>query len=168
MRHVVGIAEMRISADKEDELVTHALGSCLGVAIYDPVAGVGGLLHVMLPLSTIDPEKAAANPCMFIDTGVPALFRACYEAGARKQRLRVHVAGGAATTMAARPGGNGSALGDYFQIGKRNFLMLRKLLWKNGVLLHGFDVGGTHSRTMALAIGTGEVTVFAQGSAFRL
>lgn len=154
-KHVVGIADMKISKQPGDELVTYALGSCLGIAIYDPVACVGGLLHVMLPLSTIDPTKAAANPCMFVDTGVPKLFLDAYKAGAAKQRLQVRVAGGAYT------GDNEEQ--DHFQIGKRNVIMLRKLLWKNGVILHAQDVGGTQSRTMSLVIGTGEVTLRSSG-----
>lgn len=156
MRYIVGVADMKVSGDADDQIVTHALGSCLGIAIHDPVARVGGLLHVMLPLSTIDSEKAKANPCMFVDTGVPKLFIDCYKAGAQKQRLVVKVGGGACL--------HGSDDDDYFQIGKRNFIMLRKLLWKNGVLLNAHDVGGNESRTMSLDIETGEVTIKANGS----
>jgi chemotaxis protein CheD len=140
---------MKISSQPGDQLVTYALGSCLGIAIHDPVVNVGGLLHVMLPLSTIDPAKAAENPSMFVDTGVPQLFISCYKAGAQKQRLVVKVAGGASVHI--------DEAEDHFQIGKRNFVMLRKLLWKNGVLLKAHDVGGAHSRTMMLDIGSGTV-----------
>lgn len=156
MRYVVGVADMKISAQPDDQLVTYALGSCLGIAIHDPVVHVGGLLHVMLPLSTIDPAKATENPAMFVDTGVPRLFLACYQAGAQKQRLIVKVAGGASV--------HGDEVDDHFQIGKRNFVMLRKLLWKNGVLLQAHDVGGTHSRPMTLTIGNGEVSLKTHGS----
>lgn len=155
MKHIVGIADMVISANRDDEIVTHALGSCLGLTIYDPVACVGGMLHVMLPDSTIDSAKAAANPYMFVDTGVPRLFLDCYKAGAQKSRLVVKVAGGAST---------GGDREDYFQIGKRNFVALRKLLWKNGVLLDAYDVGGTTSRGMVLMMGTGEVQMRINGS----
>jgi chemotaxis protein CheD len=151
VKHIVGVADMKVSVQPGDQLITYALGSCLGIAIHDPEAGVGGLLHVMLPLSTIDPAKAAENPFMFVDTGVPKLFLSCYKARAQKQRLVVKVAGGASV--------HGDEADDFFQIGKRNFIMLRKLLWKNGVLLKTHDVGGTHSRTMALDIGTGNVTL---------
>lgn len=151
MKHIVGVADMKIATQPGDQLVTYALGSCLGIAIHDAVASVGGLLHVMLPLSTIDLEKAGENPYMFVDTGVPRLFLACYQAGAQKQRLVVKVAGGASV--------HGEAADDHFQIGKRNFVMLRKLLWKNGVLLHAHDVGGTHSRALTLTIGSGAVTL---------
>ncbi len=158
MRHIVGVADMVISGQSGDVIVTHALGSCLGITVHDPVAQVGGMLHVMLPLSTIDPQKAAETPSMFVDTGVPRLFIECYRAGAQKARLELKVAGGACLRRDNEDD-------DFFQIGKRNFVMLRKLLWKNGVLISGEDVGGGHSRTMSLEIGTGQVTIATDGVA---
>ena len=160
MRQIVGVADMKIAAKQGDELITYALGSCLGITIYDPRVGVGGMLHVMLPQSNIDPSKAAENPYMFVDTGVPKLFLDCYQEGAEKQRLIVKVAGGASV--------HGDESKDQFQIGKRNFVMLRKLLWKNGVLLKAHDVGGTHARTMTLNIETGEVTLKIRGETTHL
>lgn len=146
---VIGIAEMVVSPDPGEVLVTYALGSCLGVAAHDPVAGVGGLIHLMLPDSTIDAVRARDHPLMFVDTGVPRLFRALYGIGADKRRLVVTVAGGASAT---------SEGADRFQIGKRNWQMLRKLFWRNGVLVHAHDVGGVQtSRTMSLHVGTGVV-----------
>ena len=161
MKLTVGVADLRVSANPEDILITHALGSCLGIVVYDPVAVVGGLLHVMLPLSTIDPDKARDNPCTFVDTGVPRLFVECYRLGAVKQRMVVKVAGGACVQQST----NGD---DYFQIGKRNIVMLRKLLWRNGVLLSAEDVGGTHSRTLSLHVGTGQVLVRSGNSEYEL
>ena len=156
MKHVVGVADMKISMNKEDSLTTYALGSCLGITVYDPVALIGGMVHVMLPLSTLAPDKAGMNPCMFVDTGVPRLFLDCYKAGAHKERLIVKAAGGACV--------RGDEEDDFFQIGKRNFVMLKKLLWKNNVLLKAFDVGGTQARTLSLDIGTGEVTLRIDGN----
>jgi chemotaxis protein CheD len=153
---VVGIAELRLSADPSERLVTYALGSCLGIAIHDPVARVAGLLHAMLPTSTIDAEKARRTPAMFVDTGVPLLFRESYKLGARKERMIVRVAGGAFS------GPDEST--DQFQIGKRNVIALRKLLWKNGVLLHAHDVGGVQtSRTVYLEVASGLFTIRSNG-----
>jgi chemotaxis protein CheD len=149
MKHVIGIADMKISTRDEDVLVTYALGSCLGITVYDPVARVGGMIHVMLPLSSVNPEKAKSNPWMFVDTGVPELFKACYKAGAKKERMVLRVAGGASI--------QNNENSDQFQIGKRNFLMLRKLLWKNNVLIDASDVGDRHSRTMSLDMSNGDV-----------
>lgn len=155
MRIVVGIADMKLSSARGDQIITHALGSCLGITVYDPVAAVGGMLHVMLPQSSIDEAKAADNPSMFVDSGVPRLFQEAYRLGAQKTRIEVRVAGGAATQTFGDD--------DYFQIGKRNMVMLRKLLWKNGVMIKAEDVGGTASRTMLLDLQTGAVTLKIQG-----
>jgi chemotaxis protein CheD len=150
--YAVGIADMRVSSRRGDRLITYALGSCLGIAVYDPVALVGGLLHVMLPLSAINPDKALENPSMFVDTGVPHLFRACYAAGAVKERMVVKVAGGAYSGEHAQD--------DRFQIGQHNVVVLRRLLRKNGVRLHAQDIGGWQtSRTMLLQIDSGDVIV---------
>src|ERR1700677_635414 len=92
---VVGVADMVVSNDTSAEIVTYSLGSCLGITIYDPVKKIGGLLHIMLPDSTIDAAKAMSAPFMFVDTGVPRLFHAAYNLGADRNRLAVKVAGGA-------------------------------------------------------------------------
>jgi chemotaxis protein CheD len=151
---VVGVGDMVISNDPGALLVTYALGSCIGVTIYDPVARVGGLLHFMLPTSETNKEKAAANPAMFGDSGVPLLFKACYEKGAVKDRLVVCAAGGA------------EILADesHFKIGSRNRTLLRKLFWKNNVLLAADDTGGTSSRTLSLNMADGSVMIRSQGS----
>ncbi len=153
---IVGVGDVRVSADPEDRLITYALGSCLGITVHDPVTLVGGLLHVMLPTGTIDPAKMQAKPAMFVDSGVPMLFKECYRLGAKKERMIVKVAGG------AHAGANESE--DRFQIGKRNILALRKLLWKNGVLIHAQDTGGVQtSRTMWLSMATGAVSLKVNG-----
>jgi chemotaxis protein CheD len=144
---VVGIGDCQVSKDPESVIVTYALGSCIGLMIHDPVAGVGGLLHFMLPESSLDLAKAEKNPFMFADTGIPALFRSAYQLGADKRRLVVSVAGGA--QMMDTQGA--------FNIGKRNVLMMRKILWKAGVMVHAEEVGGMTSRTIRLDIGTGKV-----------
>ena len=154
---VVGVADLRLASGAGERLITYALGSCLGIVIHDPVARVAGLLHAMLPDSAIDRAKAERNPAMFVDTGVPLLFRESYRLGAKKERIVVKVAGG------AHSGATEDA--DQFQIGKRNLLMLRKLLWKNNVLLHAHDVGGCQtSRTLVVDVATGAVTVRSQGA----
>jgi chemotaxis protein CheD len=144
---IVGGADCQVSRDNQASLVTYALGSCIGIAIYDPLARVGGMLHFMLPESSLDPEKARLNPYMFADTGVPLLFRRAYGEGADKRRLVVRVAGGAQVIEG----------GGMFNIGKRNYLAVRKLLWKAGVLIHAEAVGGNESRTIKLEIGSGRM-----------
>jgi chemotaxis protein CheD len=146
---VVDIADSAVCKDPAVTLITYSLGSCIGVSIWDPVALVGGMLHYMLPESALSPEKAKSNPAMFCDTGIPKLFRAAYELGAVKSRLVVKIAGGSQLLD-----DNGT-----FNIGKRNYLALRKIFWKNGVLIEAENVGGSISRTVRLEVGTGRVTV---------
>jgi chemotaxis protein CheD len=155
VKHTVGVADMKVSNRLEDVLITYALGSCLGITVFDPIAKVGGLLHVMLPSAEMHQEKARQNPYMFVDTGVPRLFQESYKLGARKERMVVKVAGGAA----AKDDEN-----DSFQIGKNNFLMLRKLFWKNGVLISAQEVGGKDSRTLWIEVATGEVVLKVNGA----
>ncbi len=140
---------MKVSNQPDHLLVTHALGSCIGVAIFDPLARVGGILHYMLPDSSLDPTRAAENPFMFADTGLPCLFRNCYALGAVKGRLQVKVAGG------------GQVLGgqEHFQIGRRNYAALRRIFLKNNVLVDKEDVGGAKARTLFLEMATGRVWV---------
>ena len=155
MKHIVGVADMKIISQPGDIIVTHALGSCLGIAIHDPCSYVGGILHVMMPLSNANPEKAKANPCMFVDTGLPAFFREAYTSGAVKGRLIVKVAGGA----------NVQNIGnDRFAIGKRNYTILKKLLWKNGIMIAAEDTGGCCARTMYLEVGSGRVWLTTAGT----
>lgn len=145
---------MKLSSQPGDVIVTHALGSCLGVSVHDPDAGVGGLLHVMMPVSSVNPDKAKLNPYMFVDTGLPAMFKNLYSMGAQKSRLVVKVAGGANVQ-------NGHS--DRFAIGKRNYISLKKIFWKNGILIHAEDVGGTKARTMYLHVDTGRVRLSTAG-----
>ena len=148
MKYIVQVGDMKVGV-KGDEIVTHALGSCLGLMVYDPVAHVCGLLHAMLPLSKINPQKAEANPYMFVDKGVPCLFKEVYNLGGQKERLIVKAAG------------CGSPIGknEMFKIGERNYTVLKKLLWKNNVLLKAEETGGTISRTVYLDITTGRTTI---------
>jgi chemotaxis protein CheD len=158
MKIIVGVADMKISNQPSDTVVTHALGSCLGIAAYDPIACVGGILHVMLPNASVNPDKAQQNPYMFVDKGTPMFFRELYNHGADKKRLIVKVAGGAQL-------GKGE---DFFAIGKRNFLMLRKLFWKNGIIISGEDIGGNISRTMYLDISTGRIWLSSSGKEWEI
>ncbi len=152
-RIVVGVADMKVSNHPEDLLVTHALGSCIALAVYDPRAMVGGILHYLLPDSSLDFLKAQKHPYIFADTGIPRLFKECYSLGAEKRRTLVKVAGG------------GQILGEHepFNIGRRNYAALRKIFLKNNVLIGNEDVGGTKPRTMYLEIATGRVWVKTTG-----
>lgn len=157
MRIIVGVADMKVSQQPGSMLITYSLGSCIGVAVYDPVARVGGLLHFMLPESQIDPEKARRNPWMFADTGIPLLFKEVYKYGAEKGRLIVKVAGGS------------QIMDDkgFFNIGKRNYAAMRKIFWRNNVLIKAEAVGGMNNRTVRLEMATGKVWLKSSGEGER-
>ncbi len=155
MKQVVGIGELIISSNPEDVLITYALGSCLGITMYSSKVKVGGLLHVMLPQSSIDPVKASKNPYVFIDTGVENMFEEFKRKGASIDSIIVKVAGGASFTK--------SGQNDLFEIGKRNFTMFRKVLWQKGIFIKAFDIGGAVTRNISIDIGTGIVLVKSEG-----
>jgi chemotaxis protein CheD len=157
VRIIVGVADMKVSNHSESTLITYSLGSCIGVVVYDGVARVGGLLHFMLPESHIDPEKARRNPWMFADTGIPLLFKEAYKYGAEKGRLVVKIAGGS------------QIMDDkgFFNIGKRNYAAMRKIFWRNNVLITAEDVGGMINRTVRLEMATGKVWMKTSGEGER-
>jgi chemotaxis protein CheD len=143
---VVGMADCRIADTPGQVLATYALGSCIGLAVHDAKANVGGLLHFMLPDSAIDRARSRDNPWMFADTGIPLMLERVCARGASKRRLTVLAAGGASMMDQE----------NVFDIGRRNYLAMRKILWKAGVLVHGEAMGGTRSRTVRLEIGSGK------------
>ncbi len=153
VRLLVGVGDLKVSDDPRAMIVTPALGSCIAVVVHDPVRAIGGMLHYMLPHSSTNREKAEKNPAMFADTGVPLLFEKMYALGAEKRRIVVTVAGGAKL--------NGMPVSQ--EIGKRNYVILRKMFSKNGIRIDAEDVGGTRSRSVKLFVGTGRVVVTTSG-----
>ncbi len=154
MNQIVGVADMKVSNNPEESVITYSLGSCIGLVIYDPVVKVGGILHYMLPESSIDNEKASKKPFMFADTGIPRLFKTAYQYGAKKNRIKIYVAGGA--EILDQKG--------FFNIGKRNYMALKKMFFKNGVMIDKQDVGGNINRTVRIEIATGDIFVKTSGS----
>jgi chemotaxis protein CheD len=158
VQHVIGIAEMKVTDAHDDVLVTYSLGSCVGVSLYDPVVQIGGMIHCMLPLSKMDATKAQANPCMFTDAGVTLLLQSMFDHGAERRRLVAKVAG--ASNLLDDKG--------IFKIGERNYTVLRKVLWKNNIMVSGEDVGGAVSRTMHLYMESGRTTIKSGGNEVEL
>jgi chemotaxis protein CheD len=152
-RIVVDISDAKISDDPLDILTTYSLGSCVGVCLYDAVTKIGGLLHYQLPTSTMEPQRAMENPFMFADTGMKILVDRMLAKGANLKRMQIKIAGGAA--MDNGPAG--------FDIGKRNHLAIRKIFWKNGMLINAEDIGGSSARNLYLSINDGMVTVRSSG-----
>ncbi len=143
-RLVVGIADMKLR-QHEGELITYALGSCIGICFYDPMVKLAALLHIMLPLNM---ETGRKNPLKYADTGIRETLRQMEARGARRGRITAKIAGGA--KMFDVPG-NGS-LGN---IGQRNIESVHLNLKKEGVRLLKEDVGGTAARTLWFDVATG-------------
>lgn len=152
-RIVVDISDAKVSSNPADVLVTYSLGSCIGVCLYDAAACVGGMLHYQLPSSKMDQERARRKPLMFADTGMTRLLEKLVSMGANKKGMHVRLAGGAA--MATGPQG--------FDIGKRNYLAIRKILWSNGMFINAEDVGGNAARNLYMDMADGTVTVRSSG-----
>ena len=150
---VVDIADAVVSNRPDDELVTYSLGSCIGVAIYDPEVKVGGIIHCMLPLSKVDAEKAKTRPYMFVDTGMMLFLAKLFGMGLQKSRAIVKVAG--CSRILDKNG--------IFKIGERNHTVFRKIMWKNGMLIDAEDVGGEASRTIRLHLSDGLFTIKSGG-----
>ncbi|HVS51306.1 MAG TPA: chemotaxis protein CheD [Opitutaceae bacterium] len=148
-RVVVGVGDMGVSNNPSFTLSTYALGSCVGIAAYDPTAKVGGLLHIMLPDSSISADKAQRQPAMFADTGLPLLMNSLVGLRAEPSRLRLMLAGGASVLNVA----------DNFKIGERNIRATSDWLRKHGFAVRHAVLGGTINRTVYLNVGTGAITL---------
>lgn len=151
-KRTIGISDMVVSSDREEALITYSLGSCIAVIAYDPINYIAGMIHIMLPESKIEKlsrDSIAFNPYKYVDTGVPALFKSMNKKGSTKQNITVSVFGGAQVFDRE----------DYFNIGKRNYVALRKLLWKHGMLIKNEHVGGKVHRTVKVRVNTGEITL---------
>jgi len=154
MERVVGISEFVVSRNPDDVLLTYSLGSCVGLVLHDSVAGVGGLLHSLMPTAKANPERAARTPAMYADSGASTLLQAVFDHGATRPNLVAYLAGAASHLDAE----------GLFRIGERNYTIARRILWKNGIFIAAEDVGGTCSRTVSLEVGSGRAFIRSQGA----
>ncbi len=146
---IIGVGDLAVSDDPGRVLSTYALGSCVGLVAYEPYLKVGGILHLMLPDSTISPVKAAAHPAMFADTGLPQFFRLLASFRARAPCLQLLIAGGANVILGHDP----------FCIGERNVRATVDFLTRHGFEIRQAEIGGSVNRTLHLVLATGQVTV---------
>lgn len=144
----IDVGDLCASNDTSQTLLTYALGSCLGVAIYEPLARVGGLAHIQLP-NCRQTHQYAEGVWSYADRALPELFQRVYALGAMKGNLRICLVGGASVLDP----------NNVFQIGRKNYLMVKNLLWRNGYFVAAEAVGGADWRTMRLEIATGRVEV---------
>ncbi len=150
----VGVGECATSKERDETIKTLALGSCVAVIVLDPQNRVVGLLHVALPDSSINTRRAQERPGMFADTGVAKILDELKQHGYDgKSRLTVKLAGGASVMDP----------NNTFNIGKRNVLAVRKCLWKYRLGAIAEDVGGNISRSVAVDVNTGKITISSPG-----
>ncbi len=143
---IVGVADYKVSQDPKAVLITCALGSCIGLTLHDPVVGVGGLLHFMLPNAESETSREDFNPAMYGNTGIPLLLRELQKLGANTRKLVANMAGG--SQILDQTG--------LFNIGKRNHVAAKNMLWKAGILVRNEAVGGSITRSFGLQIGSGQ------------
>lgn len=148
----VGVGDMRASRDPQTVFVSHSLGSCIGVAVYDPQTHIGGVLHAMLPSSPTS-GGSTSRPHMFVDTGLPSLINAVCTLGAVKERLQIRIAGGAQFIGKSQ----------IFNIGSQNTASAQELLLTNGLSAQLVECGGQYSRTLRLDLSNGGLTIEAPG-----
>jgi chemotaxis protein CheD len=148
-RIVVDVSDAKVSTDPGEVLATYSLGSCIGLCLYEPNAHIGGMLHFQLPDSKHDPKRASERPFMYADTGTTLLMNELLRLGANKRLMHIKIAGGA--SMPTGPKG--------FDIGKQNYLAIRKIFWQMGMMIESEDVGGSWPRNVYMDIESGFVTV---------
>ncbi len=131
-----------------DILVTIGLGSCVGIALYDDINKIGGLIHIMLPKSN---GGENIKPAKYADTGIPLLIEKMVEAGARRENMTAKLAGGAQMF---------SSSGDMvIQIGKRNIEAVYRILEEYNIPIIGEDLGKDYGRTMEFYTEDGRVKI---------
>lgn len=152
----IGIADMKL-AKNQGTLVTYALGSCVGICLWDHLIKIGALVHIMLPINM---ETNRTSPFKYADTGIRLTLTKMEQMGARRARIVAKIAGGA--KMFNVPG-NGS-LGN---IGQRNVESVHQVLRMEGIRILKEDIGGSTARTLFFDVATGEGTVKVYGNVQR-
>jgi len=148
-RFRVGIAQMRIAKDPVI-LSALGLGSCLGIALYDPQVCVGGLAHTLLPAPR--PQDEISRPGKFVTSAIHTLLQEILAAGAQRENLQAKIMGGANMFLSLQANAEEG-------IGARNAAMARKVLEELAIPLVAEDVGGHHGRTIEFHLATGTVQV---------
>lgn len=132
---------------------TLGLGSCVAVILLDPVHQQVGMVHIALPDSTIHPEKSKILPGYFADSGLPILVEKMKKDGSLSKGTVAKIVGGAAVMDP----------NSTFNIGKRNALAIKKILWGFRLGILAEDIGGNHSRSVVVDVDDGRVVVSVPG-----
>ncbi len=154
--HSVGIGNCIITAEKDVWLAAYGLGSCVALAVWDPVARLAGMIHVLLPEPIKEGDTAVTR---YASTGVPHLLREMEAAGGRRGRWRLVAAGGAQMLKALARSGNGAG------IGERNVQVVTTTIQCEKLVLAATDFGGVAGRTLSMDTATGQIFVRTTGGA---
>jgi len=146
----VGIADMKM-AKENGMLITYALGSCIGICLYDPLIKLGALVHIMLPVNM---ETGRKNTMKYADTGLAETIRQMEAKGASRIRLKAKIAGGAKMFECSGSLGN---------IGQRNIESVHLNLRKAGIHLLAEDTGGSVARTLLFDVNSGQACIRCYG-----
>ena len=147
----VGMADLKV-CKAPDNLTTLGLGSCIGIALYDPSTKITGLAHIMLPDSTAIRNNSNAEK--FADTGIQKLYDEMIKLGARKMRLVAKIAGGAKMFAIADSTMN---------VGARNAEASKAKLRQLGIRILAEDTGLNYGRTVEIYSETGDYVIKAVG-----
>lgn len=149
----VGMADLKV-CKAPDGLTTLGLGSCVGVAIRDPITKIGGLAHIMLPDNSH--IKNNSNIYKFANTGIEELIRQMEMMGASRKHMVAKIAGGA--QMFAFQGTN-----DFVRIGEQNVEACKNKLKEYKIPILASDVGKNYGRTIIFNPENGELQIRAVG-----
>lgn len=152
---MLGVGDYGASRTQGQEIKTMALGSCVSVILLDPAVHCVGMVHVALPDSSVNQARAEEKPGYFADTGIPALILRMVQLGCQ--------AGGRGWIVKLIGGANVADQSNIFNIGKRNVVAIKKILWKLKMAPRKEDVGGNYSRTVSVDVARGRVIVSSPG-----
>ena len=148
----IGIADMKMAKD-HGMLITYALGSCIGICLYDPLIKLGAMVHIMLPLNM---EAGRTHPLKYADTGIKETLKQMEAKGASRSRITVKIAGGAKMFEVS-----GAGLGN---IGQRNIESVHAILKRENIRLIGEYTGGTVARTLLFDVASGQACIRSYGA----
>lgn len=164
------MGETWVSRTSADRLVAHGLGACVGLCLYDAVARLAAMVHVVLP-ETIPIKSFGTNtqkytplPGKCADTAVRHIIEQIVQQGARAERLCAAIAGGSQIFSHGSGAGSGTVTLSRLEIGPRNVQAVRSALEAEGIPLVAADVGGSYGRNLTFCADSGEVFVRRIGS----
>lgn len=149
----LGVGEYSATNRPGEVLKTMALGSCVGFIVLEPKSRTVGMAHIALSDSKINTTMSVKQPGRFVDMAVPALLNLVAKQSKTRSGYIIKLVGGAQVAQ----------MKDIFNIGKRNILAIKKILWQMKLVPVAEDLGGQISRTVTVDVNTGKVILHSPG-----